>query len=78
MSPGNLTFYCEYRKPGLSFIRGSYPRSNGYLPVTLIFNPQTTLRGPMDPAQHSDGCESETENDSAETFQVIPNVSEYC
>ena len=28
----------------------------------------------MDPAQHSDGCESETENDSAETFQVIPNM----
>ena len=41
-------------------------------------NPQTTVRGPLDPAQHSDGCKSKTENDLAEIFQVILNGSKYC
>ncbi len=31
-----------------------------------LINPQTTVRGPLDPAQHSDSCKSETENDLAE------------
>ncbi len=35
---------------------------HNYNQLTMISR-QTTLRGPMDPAQHSDGCESETEND---------------
>ena len=29
-------------------------------------NPQTTLRGPMDPRQHLDNCKTETEHDPAE------------
>ena len=27
-----------------------------------MFNPQTTVRGPLDPTQHYDSCKSETEN----------------
>ena len=33
-----------------------------------LINPQTTVRGPMDPAQHSGSCNSETENDLAEIY----------
>ncbi len=32
----------------------------------VVFNPQTTVRGPMEPTQHSDSCKSEMENDLAE------------
>ncbi len=46
--------------------------------LTHLFNPQTTVRGPLDPAQHSDSCKSETENDLAEMFQVILNGSMKC
>ncbi len=36
----------------------------------MILKP-SNYRGPLDPAQHSDSCKSETENDLAEIFQVI-------
>ncbi len=36
----------------------------------LLINPQTTVRGP-DPAQHSDSCKSETENDLAGTLKNV-------
>ena len=29
--------------------------------ILVLTNPQTTVRGPLDPAQHSDRCTSETE-----------------
>ncbi len=38
--------------------------------VLYCINPQTTVWGPLDPAQHSDSCKRETENDLAEIFQV--------
>ncbi len=44
----------------------------------LMLNPQTTMRGPLDPTQHSDSCKSETENYLAEIFQVILNGSKCC
>ncbi len=36
------------------------------------------INPPLDPAQHSDSCKSETENDLAEMLQVILNGSKYC
>ncbi len=46
--------------------------------ICSSINPQTTMRGPMDPRQHSTGCESEMENDPAGIFRLIVNRSKYC
>ena len=65
---------------------GNILAATGFPAVGLLkkcmvhFDPQTTKRGPldpaqMDPAQHSDSCKSETKNDLAEIFQVIAWVS---